>query len=448
MKTKVKITDTILQRWKRAGVAGDHMDSICPNLGVRVSPKGKLTFFFYAKLPDDRSPARHKLAQWCPPDFTLAKARTKAWQWRAQIDQGINPKAEIIRRKAERKFEQDQTFEKALHAWADAKMLAGRRTKSTRRRVQDIERDFCPDFGNRSMLDLSKSTAEIRLHLQKIAKRSTGIANRVHTILTSIFAWAIEYELYGLKDAVNPGMRISWESYGYKRAHNTKTITDEQICALWAASEQAGYPWGPFTKFIMLTAARHGETMLTEWSHGDFEKKCWTVPAENAKSGRETTRPLSDAALDVLKSLPRDLESAIAAIDPTTPARRPNFRRYNDAKYVFGLRPLNTYSGVDGSGRTAPKRNINSFMPEHLRDWNYHWFRHTFKTCMAKNHRHVNDRAVEMYLGHVKKKDQMDWTYNQYKYEEEMRDVAELWARHVLNIVKPPPPNVIQLKTA
>jgi integrase len=444
---RIRATDTMLAKWKKDGVPGTRMDSVTPGLGFRVSAKGKITCILYMKLPREKSPARHKLGEWCPPHFTLADARKMAIAWRALASDGINPKEEKAKRKAERELEQDQTFEKALHAWAEAKLLAGRRLKSTRRRVKDIERDFCPDFGKWSMLDLSKSRAEIKLHLQKIAKRSTGIANRVHTILNSIFSWAIDEELYGLKDAVNPCMRIRWESYGYKRPHNTQVITDEQFPALWAATEQAEYPWGPFTRFIMLTAARHGEVMLMEWSHVDIEKKCWTVPAENLKSGRETTRPLSDAALDILKSLPRDVESAVAMIPPRPHPWRANFRRFCDTKYVWGLRPLETYAGTDGSVRGSAKRRINAFMPEHLRDWNYHWVRHTFKTCMAQNHRHVHDKAVEMYLAHGEK-DLMEWTYNQYKYEKEMREVAELWAQEVMRKVDPLPPNVVKLKTA
>jgi hypothetical protein len=52
-----------------------------------------------------------------------------------------------------------------------------------------------------------------------------------------------------------------------------------------------------------------------------------------------------------------------------------------------------------------------------------------------------------MYLAHGEK-DLMEWTYHQYKYEKEMREVAELWAQEVMRKVDPLPPNVVKLKTA
>jgi integrase len=59
-------------------------------------------------------------------------------------------------------------------------------------------------------------------------------------------------------------------------------------------------------EFTILTAARTGETIGARWSEIDVAAKVWTVPAERTKSGREHRVPLTERALEILASLPRE----------------------------------------------------------------------------------------------------------------------------------------------
>ena len=56
-------------------------------------------------------------------------------------------------------------------------------------------------------------------------------------------------------------------------------------------------------EFLILTAARSGEVLNARWEEIDLEGKVWTVPAERMKAGRIHRVPMSDPALDILKSL-------------------------------------------------------------------------------------------------------------------------------------------------
>ena len=60
-------------------------------------------------------------------------------------------------------------------------------------------------------------------------------------------------------------------------------------------------------EFTILTAARTAETLGAQWSEIDFEARLWMVPAERIKGGREHRVPLSDRAVVILQSLPREL---------------------------------------------------------------------------------------------------------------------------------------------
>lgn len=57
--------------------------------------------------------------------------------------------------------------------------------------------------------------------------------------------------------------------------------------------------------FLILTAARSGEVRGASWTEIDLNNAIWTVPAERMKAGVEHRVPLSNAALKLLKDVPR-----------------------------------------------------------------------------------------------------------------------------------------------
>jgi integrase len=59
-------------------------------------------------------------------------------------------------------------------------------------------------------------------------------------------------------------------------------------------------------QFTVLAVARTGETLGAKWSEIDWDRQLWVVPPQRMKSGREHSQPLSSAALDLLRQLPRD----------------------------------------------------------------------------------------------------------------------------------------------
>src|SRR6516162_5915122 len=56
-------------------------------------------------------------------------------------------------------------------------------------------------------------------------------------------------------------------------------------------------------EFLVLTAARKGETIGARWSEFDLLDKTWTVTAERMKAGREHRVPLSARALAILQEM-------------------------------------------------------------------------------------------------------------------------------------------------
>ena len=58
-------------------------------------------------------------------------------------------------------------------------------------------------------------------------------------------------------------------------------------------------------EFAILTACRSGEVRLATWGEVDLEAKLWTIPKERMKASREHRVPISSAAMDILRSMPR-----------------------------------------------------------------------------------------------------------------------------------------------
>jgi integrase len=60
-------------------------------------------------------------------------------------------------------------------------------------------------------------------------------------------------------------------------------------------------------EFLILCAARTGEVLGATWSEVDLAERTWIVPRERMKANKEHRVPLTDAAVDLLRALPREL---------------------------------------------------------------------------------------------------------------------------------------------
>ena len=94
MADKVKLTDRKLQSLKPAKKDQRYevMDTDLSGFGVRVTDKGKRTFFLLARYPGSDNPTRRAVGEY--PTDTLAEAHQRARTWREWIRAGKDPKDE------------------------------------------------------------------------------------------------------------------------------------------------------------------------------------------------------------------------------------------------------------------------------------------------------------------------------------------------------------------
>jgi integrase len=152
----------------------------------------------------------------------------------------------------------------------------------------------------------------VQLHLAM--KRTSRQANYVVTVLHAVFNFA---EDLGLRPhGSNPAKRIK----RYREGKVERFLTEEEIAKVADAidtAERIG-KIGPHVagglRLALFTGARSGEITAMQWLHVDSKRKLIRLP--DSKTNEPRTIHLSDAAVEVLRSIPRSGPYIVAgAID-------------------------------------------------------------------------------------------------------------------------------------
>ena len=149
-------------------------------------------------------------------------------------------------------------------------------------------------------------------------------------------------------------------------------------------------------EFTILTAARSAEALKADWSEIDLAVKVWTVPAARMKAGVEHKVPLSDAAVELLSSLPG---KRAGFVFPGTKPGKP----INRSALLLQLR------GMGQPGATV------------------HGFRSTFKDWASEQTAYPNELS-EMAMAHTVA-DKVEAAYRRGDLMDKRRRLMEDWAK-------------------
>jgi integrase len=183
--------------------------------------------------------------------------------------------------------------------------------------VAAVDRDDIEQFMH--AVAEGETAARIKTGLHGLARVSggTGTATRTMGLLGAIFAYAMRHR-----------MRSDNPVHGVERfadGRRERRLSDEEYAALGAAlrNAEASGMWPPAisaARFLVLTGWRSGEVIGLRWSELDLARQTATL-VDDTRTGRSiktghSIRPLSHAACDALKGLPR------TAADRVFPASR------------------------------------------------------------------------------------------------------------------------------
>lgn len=357
-------------------------DSKISGLTLRVSPKGKKTFYYNYRF----SRQKHRRVIGEHPYVTLSQARDEAHRLKAALVAGHDPK---------QKSRQAYTANDKLYAKVAAEYIeryAKKRTRSWKETERILIRQIAPYFPELSVDHLSRKA--IKSVLSDIEeKKGPSAANHAFAAIRHLLHWCIDQDY--LEHSPCAGMKAPAKKQ--KRQH---VLSDDDLAAILKASAQLGYPHEQYLKLLVLTAQRRSEVAHLKWEHINLNEQTWTQPADSNKSRRVHVVPLSDEAIDVIKSLPS----------------------YHGSEYVFPAR-----GRVDRpmSGFNKWKKKLDELSG--VKGWTLHDLRRTAATGMARLG--CDPHVIELVLNHSSvATNGVAGVYNTYRYLEEKRKALNQWA--------------------
>jgi len=374
----------------------DYFDRGYPGLVMRVSYGGSRTWSYVFRLHGKLR--RQTLGRW--PGMSLAEARDKWRDAHKLVSQGESP--------MRRRPVAADSFAAVTVEWLKRDQ-AGNRTVADVKRV--IERNAIPEWRDRLIGTIARRDV-IEL-LDAVADRGAPItARRLHAYLHRLFRWSVGrgiIEANPMADLPKPGAEVKRD----------RVLTDAELAAVWKATEQLGWPFGPAIKLLILTGARRAEIGALRWSeiHGAEIR----LEGFRTKNNEPHTIPLAAAAVEIIESLPRIGDGDIVF----TVTGKTSISGWSKVKATLDVATTKTY------GRALP-------------NWRLHDLRRTCATGLQRLGASL--QTIEAVLGHISgSRAGIVGVYQRHAFEAEKRQSLEAWARH---LVSGNPAKVIPIKKA
>jgi len=288
------LTDTFIRQVKHSGAtAGDkHSDGY--GLFLLVKPAGK-----YWRLSYRFGGKQKTLALGVYPSVSLAKARKRREDARELLADGVDPSQVKKDNRLANAESAANTFEAIALSWL-AK-TASNRVESTQGKIATwFEKDIFPSIGKKPISTIIPR--DVLVTVQKMeARGAIETAHRIKQICGQVFRYAVatgaaERDVTAdLKGALTAVAKSHYAA-----------ITEPQDAAELMRSIY-GYNGHTYAtaalKLSPILFVRPGELRAAEWSEFNLDLAEWRIPAEKMKMKVQHMVPLSNQAMEILRSL-------------------------------------------------------------------------------------------------------------------------------------------------
>src|SRR5262249_12121754 len=151
--------------------------------------------------------------------------RNKAREWLNLVGRGIDPAAEVERRRLAEQRKRAGTFAQVAETFIKERVQKERQGKDVERQLR---RGFISAWGSRPIAEID--AADVKQILR--AKKAEGKESTAHHLLATcrrLFAWALDQEEYGLEHS--PCDHIKAKSLIGKIAIRQRTLNDDELRA-------------------------------------------------------------------------------------------------------------------------------------------------------------------------------------------------------------------------
>lgn len=248
------------------------------------------------------------------PAVSLSEAREKAREMHSGLREGRDP---VAPRKQQRmvlaaQAAAEKTFRWCAEEFLQAKASEWSNPKHKQQWENTLETYAMPHLGqlNVSLIDIPHVLA----CLEPIWHSKNETASRLRGRIESVLDWAAVRKY---RTGENPAR---WKGHldkvlaaptKIKKVEHHRAVPVDGMATFMAELRNQNGIAAYALEFVILTAARSGEVRNATWSEIDEETAVWTVPAEHMKAGREHRVPLSKAAMQLLRKLPRFTNSEL-----------------------------------------------------------------------------------------------------------------------------------------
>lgn len=338
-------------------------------LALQVAPGGSRSWILRTTV----NKSRRDIGLGGYPDVPLGEAREAAKALRAKIRAGIDPVAERIAARSALLAQASSsiTFEAASLKYIAAQELAWKNAKHRQQWTNTLETYAYPVIGKMLVSDIKM--AHILKILEPIWATRNETASRLRGRIERVLSWS---HGRGYCQGDNPAR---WQGNlkeqlpapnKVARVKHHQALPFVEVGNFTDRLREADGVGARALEFLILTAARSGEVRGATWDEIDLEKAEWNIPAERMKAGEAHRVPLSGAALELLKALPRMVDTSLCF-----PASRGG--QLSDMTLTAVLRRMNV--------KAVP-----------------HGFRSTFRDWVAEEtdyHNHVAEMALAHKIG-------------------------------------------------
>lgn len=264
-------------------------DEEIPGFILEWRPTGGMSYYFRYSIGNRRS-RMLKIAK--ERDMPLADARGQAYVFRKEFLQGREPQNKSARRgKAP-----------TLSDFVENRYLPSAKVRKRSWRLDEVtlKYHFLPKFGQCRMDSITR--ADMEAHLESLIESGFKpvSVNRYLVAIKAVYSAAVRWEVVGAGE--NPCLGISpFPSIARRERFLTQ---EEAVRLLGVLDNSRNWRIARAIKLILLTGARKREILDARWDYINWSASVLSLP--NSKSGRPRHIALSDAAVELLKGLPRE----------------------------------------------------------------------------------------------------------------------------------------------
>ena len=383
MTREVNFTVPWLDKLKAPAQREDYRDRSTKGLQLRVGTTGVRSFSYVYRI--GRKMGRVSLGKY--PDFSLKAARDKTNEYRRLVALGVDPRSEKNEKIKKEQMTVGLMVEEFIEKYAKPKNSSWKQAESNLRLY------LISALGKKPIHEVTRP--DIHQILDDLVGRGKHTAaNRALAHTRKFFGWLVErgYLDYSPVAYIKPR---------HQEQEREKVLTDDEIRAIWIASEAMSGPYSAWIKLLLLCGQRRLETASLRRSQ--IIDNCWHLSGEDTKNKQLHIVPLSQQAMAIIDQL---LEQ--------------------DGEFLIktgrtGDKPVNGFS----------KAKVQLDRLSGITDWKFHDIRRTVATNLSKLG--VDRSLLQRIVNHTDSG--VTAIYDRYSYLEEKRDALQKWAGRLDDIV-------------